>query len=364
MSKSHQHFIPRTYLEKFAVRSTDNKYFLSALNKQTGKLIKEISVKDVCVETDLYTLKHLSENEKYKIEDFFSENIESKYPEIYRLLVKEKKEFISGEERALILYTTLSMYFRTPKMLNSFAKFAAELAIKLKTNPETDKINFVGYQISVKDKSFDEIRKQIKEHQRLDHIKTQMAVLHQFVRFKALDGFMVIELIGDQQFVTSDNPVIMTNAPNVAGGMFNKHNATYIPLDTKHALFIAPGNEGGIINKVFYVKDSFFQHVTLNHRVYESAERWILGTPEGIGGFLKDKEEYGEPATQDHPILDIFEKKLQLMLKMVQLMEKGISNENKELVEFMKELQKNELYKDHAEFQDTVAKVRAQGLEI
>jgi hypothetical protein len=365
MSKPHQHFIPRTYLEKFAIeRSKDEKYFLTALNKQSGKLINDISVRDVCVETDLYTLKHQPETEKYKIEDFFSQHIESKYPAIYTILVKEKKEFISGEERALILYTTLSMYFRTPKGLNNFAKFAAETATKLKADYEADSINFLGYAMSIKDKSFDEIRKEIRENRRIDHIQLQMAVLHQFVKFKALDGFMVIELAGNKEFVTGDNPVIMTNAPNTVNGMFNGDNAIYIPLDLKHALFIAPGNEGGIVNKVFYVKDSFFQHITLNHRVYESAERWILGTPAGINGFLKDKQEYAKPANDDHPIIKTFEKKLQLMSKMVQLMERGISNDNKELIEFMKELQKNELYRDHAEFQDTMEKLRAQGLDI
>ena len=64
-----------------------------------------------------------------------------------------------------------------------------------------------------------------------------------------------------------------------------------------------------------------------------------------------------------HKIIKTFEKKLQLMLEMVQLMERGISNENKELIKFMKALQTNELYRHYAEFQDTVKKVRAQGLD-
>src|SRR5688572_12597068 len=118
MAKTHQHFIPRTYLQRFSISISADKHFLTALNKQNGKVIKSISIRDVCVETDFYTLKHLSGDEKYKIEDFFSENVESKYPDVYKLLVTDKKEVISETERVHILYTTLSMYFRTPKVLN------------------------------------------------------------------------------------------------------------------------------------------------------------------------------------------------------------------------------------------------------
>ncbi|WP_363322045.1 DUF4238 domain-containing protein [uncultured Pontibacter sp.] len=91
MKKPHQHFIPRTYLRNFAHTKNDDKFLITAFNKLTGKTVPVISIADICVETDLYTLKHLEGDNKYDIENFFADNIESKYPDVYRLLVQEKK---------------------------------------------------------------------------------------------------------------------------------------------------------------------------------------------------------------------------------------------------------------------------------
>jgi hypothetical protein len=364
MKKPHQHFIPRTYLEKFAHRQDGDKFFVSAFNKLTDSITNEISVKDICVETDLYTLKHLSGNEKYKIEDFFSENIESKYPDVYKLLVLDKKEYISGEERTLILYTTLSMYFRTPKVLNKFVHFAATLVDDVKNNTEADKIDFLGYEISIKDKSFNEIKKEIKEQRRIDYLKTQIALLNQFIRFKALDGIVVTELVGDQEFVTSDNPVEIRNSFGTGFNLFDARNSIYVPLDPKHALFIPPKLEGSIINRVFYQRDSFFQHVILNNCVYENAERWVVGTQTGIDKFLKDQAKYTKPAEKDDPLIRKFKTKLVLMQTMVMLAEKGVTKDNKELIDFMRNIQKHELYAESIEFQDTVRQLKEMGLDV
>ena len=163
MKKQHQHFIPRGYLRKFAHTQNDNTFLVDAFNKLNGQLRPDISVADICVETDLYTLTHLEGDQKYGIENFFSDNIESKYSAIYRLLVEEKKGIITPEEKTYILYTTLSMYFRTPKVLNQFVAFSANLINQVKNGSETDTINFFGYEISIKEKSFTEIKNEIKE---------------------------------------------------------------------------------------------------------------------------------------------------------------------------------------------------------
>lgn len=364
MKKPHQHFIPRTYLKNFVHRQDGDKFFVTAFNKLTEAIKNEISIRDICVETDLYTLKHLSVDKKYQIEDFFSENIESKYPDVYKLLVLDKKQNITGEEKTLILYTTLSMYFRTPKALNKFVHFAATLVNDVKNDTGADKIDFLGYEISIKDKSFNKIKKEIREHRRIDYLNTQIALLNQFVRFKALDGIVVTELVGDQEFITSDNPIEIRNSFGIDFDLFDARNSIYVPLDPKHALFIPPKLEGSIINRVFYQRDSFLQHVILNNSVYENAERWVIGTQTGIDKFLKDQEEYTKPSEDDHPIIQNYKTKLVLMETMVILAEKGVTNDNKELVEFMRNVQEHGLYNESVEFQDTVRQLKEMGLDI
>ncbi|WP_363322046.1 DUF4238 domain-containing protein [uncultured Pontibacter sp.] len=256
------------------------------------------------------------------------------------------------------------MYFRTPKVLNRFVAFAAELVEQVMKDSEANTVEFLGYKIDTSEKSFTEIKKEIKETNRVDYIKTQLALLNEFVKFKALDGLVVIELIGDQEFITSDNPVEISNSLGDGFNLFDARNSIYVPLDPKHALFIAPKKEEAIINMVFYHKDDFFQHVVLNNSVFENAERWIIGTSTGVDKFLIDHEEYGKPATDNHPIINKFKEKIQLLGTMALLTEKGVTNNNHELVDFMKNLKHHKLYEESIDLQHTYNQMKAMGLDI
>lgn len=366
MKKQHQHFIPQTYLRKFAHTQNGDTFLVDAYNKLNDQTIADISVRDLCVETDLYTLKHLEGEERYSIENFFSQSIKSRYPKIYRLLVEDKKRIISVEERVYILYTTLSMYFRTPKVLNQFISFGAEILEQVNNNPEVKSMNFLGYEISVESKTFEEIKKEIREKHRINYIKTQLEILDQFISLRSFDALVVIELVGDQEFVTSDNPVEIRNSigSKLDFELFDLKNSIYIPLDPKHALFIAPRQEETIVNQVFYQRDNFFQHVILNHCVSENAERWVIGTKNGIEGFHRDQNEYNRSSYGDHPILNKFSQKLELMHSLATLSEKGITNENVELIDFIKNLKNHELFEESIEFKDAYNQMKKMGLKI
>jgi len=364
MKKKHQHFIPKTYLKKFARTRDKGIFLLDAYDKINNEIKTDLSVRDVCVETDLYTLKYLKGKEKYKIENFFSDNIETHYPKVYNLLVKEKKEYITGKERAFILNTTLSMYFRTPKVLNKFVSFASKLIEQFQSSNEVEKINFLGFDISIKDKSFNQIKKEIKENQRIDFIKIQVALLTQFVKFKFFDGFAVIELVGDNEFITSDNPVIIRNSFSLKFNLFDTKNSIYIPLDSKHALFIAPKQSGTIINQVFYQKDDFVQHIALNQGVYDNAERWVLGSEKGILNFLNDLEEYAKPGNDNHPLISKFKNKIDIMNQLLELAEKGISNENIELIDLITKLKAENIFDENVELNQVYEDLKSTGLKI
>ncbi|WP_456442250.1 DUF4238 domain-containing protein [Psychroserpens sp.] len=364
MKKKHQHFIPQTYLRKFAHSNKEDKYLVYAYNKLDNKTKSNISVKDICVDTDLYTLNHLPGEEKYRIEDFFNESIESNYPKVYDLLVKKKKKFITGEERTLVLYTTLSMYFRTPKILNQFVNFSSKLIEDLKKDKDIETINFLGNNFSLSDKSIGKLRKEIKEKHRIDYVQTQLLLLNDFVKHKAFDGFAILELVGEQEFITSDNPVIIDNLSSYGFDLFDPGNTIYIPLDNKHALFIAPQQEKAIINQVFYQRDNFFQHVIINHLVFISAERWIIGTMKGIKQFLKDEEQYNKPSDGDEIIVKKFESMVEIMQKLANLIELGISNENTELIKFINQIKTDKIFNETPQFNDIYNQLKGFGLDI
>lgn len=364
MKKTHQHFIPQTYLKKFSNHQDGKTYFVDVFDKTAQKYISNMSVTNICVETDLYTLNHLEGDKKYSLENFFAENIENKYPSIYKLLVEEKRAIISADERTFILLTTLSMYFRTPKVLNQLMKFTEKLIKDVKDNTDAKFIDFMGYKISIDGKSFSEIKKEIRETNRVNYIETQFALLHEFVKFRAFDGLVVIELIGEQEFVTSDNPVEIRNSNAQGFNLFDIRNSIYIPLDPKHALFIAPQDKDSIINEVFYQKDNFALHITLNHSVFENAERWIIGTKKGLEQFLKDNEEYTKPANDDHPMLLEFQEKIELITNILALAQEGASNKNTELIKSLKDLKQNHLFQKHIDLQHLYEKFREAGLNI
>ena len=364
MKKKHQHFIPQTYLRKFAHSNLEDTYLVDAYNKLDCQTKSNISIRDICVDTDLYTLDHLPGEQKYRIEDFFNENIESNYPKIYDLLVKKKEKFISGEERTLILYTTLSMYFRTPKILNQFVNFSTKLIDDLKKEKDIKTINFLGNNINLSAKSYRELKKEIREKHRINYIQTQLLLLNEFIRHKAFDGFAVLELIGDQEFITCDNPVIIENLSGLGFNLFDPGNTIYIPLDNKHALFIGPQQEESILNQVFYQRDDFFLHVIVNHLLYTSAERWIIGTSKGIKQFLDDEIEYSKPAKGDEIIVKKFKSMVEIMQKLASLAELGISNENTELIKFINQIKTDKTFKETPQFNDIFKQLKELGLDI
>ncbi|MFD2938463.1 DUF4238 domain-containing protein [Flavobacterium sp.] len=364
MKKSHQHFIPQTYLKKFA-HTVDNKnYFVAVYDKISGKYNPKMSVGNLCVETDLYTLDHLNGDEKYAIENFFSDNIENRYPKVFKLLVEDKKPIISSEEKTFILYTTLSMYFRTPKVLNQFVDFAGRLVENVKNGSSAKSIDFLGYKISLDQKSFTDIKKDIRATNRIDFLQTQLALLDALVEFKFNDGLVITELIGEQEFITSDNPVEIRNMGEIGFNLFSDRNSIYIPLDPKHALFIAPKDKGSITNEVFYQKDNFVQHITLNHVLFKNAERWIIGSSKGVQQFLKDEEEYTKPVEDNHPMLVKFRMKLKLMEDVLQQAEKGVSNENLGLIESLHTLKKSMDEPGSEDLQDLYNKFKETGLKL
>jgi hypothetical protein len=170
--------------------------------------------------------------------------------------------------------------------------------------------------------------------------------------------------VGEQEFITSDNPVEISNSFKYGFSLFDTRNSIYIPLDPKHALFIAPHLEEVIINQVYYRRDNFLQHVILNHDVFENAERWIIGTKTGIEQFLKDEEEYTKPAVEDHPLLLKAKTRLELMETLAMLAVKGISNNNLELIDFFLKLKQHELYNESIDFQDAYKQMKDLGLNI
>lgn len=364
MKKPRQHFIPRVYLKNFAHTSDGEKHFVAAYNTKETRLKPSISIRDICIETDLYTLNHLGASGKYKIEDFFSDNIESVYPRVYQMLVQDKKEFITPEDRYEILSTVLSMYFRTPKVLNQFVEFSARIVENVKQGSGAKVMDFLGHTISLEDKSFTEIKKDIKEKSRINYLATQLGLMHQFIQFRLGDGLAVYELMGDYEFLTSDNPVAIGNETDKGFNLFDAGNSIFVPLDRKHALYIAPKHAGSVLNQVFYDQRDEMAAYIQNHMVSKNSERWIIGSESAIQRFLIEDVENTKPLSDNDPRLILMTWKEKTMRELAEISERGISNDNAELLTFLDKTVRHYLYPKAEDIQRLVERMINGGIRV
>lgn len=357
----HQHFIPRTYLKQF----TENldKKSINTYNKKSEKY-NLLSITNVCVEKNFYTLKNLTGEDRMAIENYFSRQIESKYQRVYQILVEEKKTSLSPEEKHDILAVTLSMYFRTPKQLNTIVSILDDYVGNVKENKEIKNIKFFGLDIETKNLDIKNLKKEIREKLRIDYLRIQLQLFEQFVNFKLKNGLTVLSNETNFDFITGDNPVNFLNLNGISNDLFNINNSTYIPLDSKNCLFIAPNKLESSGLSVFYQKDSFQLVHVVNSCTYENAELWILGNEKGLQNAIEKVKEYNSNYEGEHPVLDEFKSKLELIQELLKTMKKGINNDNPELINKLKEISQWEKVTEHKELIDLLTELRAKGLKF
>lgn len=346
MKKRHQHFIPRTYLKHFK-NSTESEQ-VNVYNKVEEKHVNSIGINDICVEKDFYTLKNLTGDDKLALEEYFDKEIESKYSIIYNLLVKEKPNKITLEQKIDILKTTLSMYFRTPKVLNQFLKKIDDFVDNLIKSEEVDEIEFKGIVIQINGKTKEEIKKEIREHIRIDYLSIQLNFFEEFVKYKIYDGMTVIENVSEYEFYTGDNPVNFLNRHGNSNLIFDINNSIYIPLNPTHCLFIAPPKLPKSGYEIFYQKDNQMLIHVVNTCTFENAERWLIGKGENFKKSINKSIELNSTYNDNHPMLLSLQIKTDLLSKVFDAMKKnGLSKDNLDLLNSLKDIKSWNEHKDH-----------------
>ena len=165
MSKPvHQHFIPKSYLNNFALKE-QGKAFIHA-KRSDDDAIKKLSTRDICVDKNLYTLPTADEAKKYDLEHFYADNIDAVFPEVYEILKNRDITEVDFDTRLKIVTTALSLFFRTPKFLNEeneFFKKVVDAALK-NVDAEEITVEVFGENITIKRTEVDELIKERKEN--------------------------------------------------------------------------------------------------------------------------------------------------------------------------------------------------------
>ena len=297
MSKpKRQHFIPRSYLKSFSDKENE-KYFVEVGNVRSGEVKYPVSIADICVSKNLYTLPGDNDEEKYIPEKFYAEHVDGVYPQVYKALIDPSITTISTDFRIKVLNTALSLYFRNARFLNDKNREVDELLDKIFTNQSYSQvqqqiINYAGREYQTDANDLQGLKERMKLNNRLDFITQHLQDWQNFVALKMNSQISISKIEGDVKLITSDNPVRLYNKGGDTDDIFNPSNSIQLPLDDKHILWISPNDDGWEKNKIYrQTRDKLFA-ITSNHSVRKYASDWIIGPNNSIKRCFEELEKY------------------------------------------------------------------------
>lgn len=303
-----QHFLPRAALKPFANQEGD-KFFVEIGNVKSGEIKYPISIADICVSKNLYTLPAADDTQKYIVEKMYAEEVDSVYPEVYNLLTDPKINYITDEQRHKILNVIMSLYFRNDRFLKAANDEIDELMDRMAdksfgTEEAQMFMRYGGRQYSFKRKEIEEIRARVKIDNRLAFIVNHLADWQQFVKMKDKSQIAVSKIIGEVKLITGDNPVRIYNDDGDTDDIFNTKNAIQFPLDQENLLWISPNCEDWERNQIYrQVRDKWFA-ITANHSVAKYASEWAISKKDGVKQFFAEMPGYDAMTSENEAQLE------------------------------------------------------------
>lgn len=234
-----QHTVPRTYLKNFSEKRR-KEYYLYTFEKRNGQ-IHEDNIKNAAVEKDWYTLDALKN--KLVWEDFYATEIETRYIHVERLiqtacsaLVMNQSNVIDNRTKAETSIIMIYQLFRG-RVARKYADiFAARVlpqiigAAKEDIGKSLNEDEFAGVVEKVSSENF---QKQIYAE-----VLTDSKRLLTYARNIADRCWVLFCIVGNQEFITSDNPVAVgsinksDSSPSHLA-FLNSKNAIYYPISPK-----------------------------------------------------------------------------------------------------------------------------------
>lgn len=303
-----QHYVPRTYLKRFA-RQDGQEYFISAIpNSATEKdKIFEVNIKNIALEKDFYTLPGETEEQKMAIEKFYAKEFEQHYTSIYKILVDPHKTEVTPEERELIISTVITMYYRTTKWVNTSKNLMSRVfyqMFQLCEQTGKDYFIFEDEKISIAGKTLEQFTKEFNEERQPHMIRTQLEVAFKLVKIRLqVDAIIVVKMEDENlEYIISDNPVIASNPTATRFAPFDPNNLFYLPLDPKHMLILIPEKADGLENRIFRRTSKGFmagmEKLTSNYQQMENSERFMMGTKSELESYLDTKNITEKPTAE------------------------------------------------------------------
>jgi len=283
------HFVPKTYLEKFRQELNNKKVLFARL--KTNKEVFKTDVKSVCVRKNLYILPGETENDRQLIERFYATDIENNYNKIYDILNCSGIVKIKNQERELIISTIITSLFRNPFILDRFNDFWTNTIDRLFSL--ADSVPSKTFQIDNKSVNVDNVDKHEfikKNNEQNKHIFNieQIRLAFRLIEIRINDCISVTEIQDGHEYITSDNPVSISN-PNakLSGSIFDPTNYLRMPINNKKCLVIYPHGTQDFNSKDIYrrkIKSSaaLLDSIYINKLQHFYADRILIGSNKAL----------------------------------------------------------------------------------
>lgn len=310
-----QHFVPRAYLKYFAEKKGSGHYNIKALptNNLIPEAVIERNTKSICYEKNLYTLPGCTNEEKMLLETFYSEEFENKYEQVYTMLTDPAKTELTDQERELVISTVATMFYRVPvwqKQHTEVMKRVLEMCIQATKQTGQKETKIEGDTYIIEYKTVDQLIKEYISNNKSHQVISQLNIALKLVvaRLKS-DNVYIFKLEdGEQEFITSDNPVILQHPSNEQIFPFDPSNIMKLPLDTKHYLMLMPNNDKSKLNRIVRHNASggFSRREELisNTEQLQGANEYILGSISSLTRYLNIKEKDIPLTDEEQALLD------------------------------------------------------------
>jgi len=361
-----QHYIPQSYLRGFAEKRKDEFYVFVRFY---GEKFHETNIRNICSENYFYTIPDATAKNKNLIEKYYSQNIDSLYPEIQNIICNDSKTEINNDERIKIINGILNLYFRTPRFLkyyenhiNALVKAFDDYYLGI---TERHKIEFFDKIIDFQQVDYDKFKKSISDKTKQLFLSQHIKLFNDFVEYKKNDGIGISKIEDDSEYITSDNPVIIRNPSGTAKNIFALSNVIMLPINKKYLITIIPKAEQSMAGKFLRISASFDDVVGVNDDIERNSEKWIIGSKDGIHNHLekvnkintdfKEGSEFAKRLIQKRELLKPLDAILssnggvinqEFISKILELSKAEIMKDDVNMVRYLKELKRDGFIKD------------------
>ena len=287
------HFVPRTYLEKF-YQSDQNKRLLIAIKKSYGEIFHP-KVSNICVRKYLYNLPGETEDERQTIEKFYSQNIENDYNSIYEILNKPQLIKISLAQRELIITTVITLLFRNPFLLDRLNEIWTETINRLYNLAERTPSRSFG----IDDRTINIDRTSKKEFIEINNNENQQIfnISHirlalRLIELRINDCISITEIEDNHEYITSDNPVTVTNTQTRLTGQFDPTNYLHLPINAKRCIVIYPISTKDFDSDKIYRRkvkgnSALLDTILENRLQHYYSDKFLIGSLQSLNGLDK-----------------------------------------------------------------------------